>query len=455
MRGRSGAGNLSGKGSEKSAGREGQSRHDLQRLLGIQPGLGEYKVRQAEGGRRIDHASWRVGCRSGYPMAGRGGAQGKEQNGRATAEVFDVLVAARAGSGRRDGGRRGKVETSGAGDGNARELGSGGGGGKEGRSAGGNRNGSGRREGRTHAGRARESSRVVLWTSETRGAYGRAEVVQCFGDQEAVACAGSQRTARAESARREDVERQMRKRGGGERVRAEGLEIRAGGVPRGHRARQCGPAKQGRAAPSRAKRHRQRAGEAIGRLFGNERRDEEGGWEGKGARRNHCKAALCLAASMSESESAAEDLRKAAAWKSIERHSQDSKRNEWGDQNTPSGIFRNSARHSFFASFFHFAPATSLCPTRESGAKLDSNAALSTLSRLRWRVAIFHPAPRLRPRITRTHIGALGGPVMKREIRYTRTKHGPPSRCKPSSDAADVAEAFSSNIIASTCRLQH
>jgi hypothetical protein len=29
--------------------------------------------------------------------------------------------------------------------------------------------GSGRREGRTHAGRARESSRVVLWTSETRG----------------------------------------------------------------------------------------------------------------------------------------------------------------------------------------------------------------------------------------------------------------------------------------------
>ncbi|KAJ7745612.1 hypothetical protein B0H14DRAFT_2986162 [Mycena olivaceomarginata] len=55
--------------------------------------------------------------------------------------------------------------------------------------------GSGRREGRTHTGRARESSRVVLWASETRGRT--AEPKLCS----AVACAGSQRFAHAESAR--------------------------------------------------------------------------------------------------------------------------------------------------------------------------------------------------------------------------------------------------------------
>ncbi|KAJ7692484.1 hypothetical protein B0H14DRAFT_3046375 [Mycena olivaceomarginata] len=61
--------------------------------------------------------------------------------------------------------------------------------------------GSGRREGRTHTGRARESSRVVLWASETRGRTAEPKLCSVSGGQEAVACAGSQRFAHAESAR--------------------------------------------------------------------------------------------------------------------------------------------------------------------------------------------------------------------------------------------------------------
>jgi hypothetical protein len=61
--------------------------------------------------------------------------------------------------------------------------------------------GSGRREGRTHTGRARESSRVVLWASETRGRTAEPKLCSVSGGQEAVECAGSQRFAHAESAR--------------------------------------------------------------------------------------------------------------------------------------------------------------------------------------------------------------------------------------------------------------
>jgi hypothetical protein len=41
--------------------------------------------------------------------------------------------------------------------------------------------GSGRREGRTHAGRARESSRVVLWASDTRGRTAELKLCSMLG----------------------------------------------------------------------------------------------------------------------------------------------------------------------------------------------------------------------------------------------------------------------------------